>query len=143
MTLKQLITYIGDMAIQEKLVNYSASAGSIAELNPLTIDLYPVLFITPSGDHYINENTTVFTLTLTYIDRLLEDSSNDIDIYSTSIEELKNIIRGIRLIDGVLDVEEEYVIRNFTNTEALNDRVSGSYATIRIRVDNQTVCWEE
>ena len=143
MTLKQLITYIGDMAINEKLVNYSASAGSIAELNPLTIDLYPVLFITPSGDHYITDNTTVFTLTLTYIDRLLEDSSNDIDIYSTSIEELKNIIRGIRLIDGVLDVEEEYVIRNFTNTEALNDRVSGSYATIRIRVDNQTVCWEE
>lgn len=143
MTLKELITAIGQMAIQEKLVNYSASAGSIAQLNPLSIDYYPILFITPSGEHTVFENTTRFTISLTYIDRLLEDNSNDIDIYSTSVEELKNIIKGIKLIPGVIDVDSEYVIRNFTDTESMNDRVSGSYVQLRILVSNEIICYEE
>lgn len=143
MTLKELITAIGELAIREKLVNYSASAGSIAQLNPIPVDYYPVLFSTPSGEHTVREDTTTYTLTLTFIDRLLEDNSNDIDIYSTSIEELKNLIRGIKLINGVVDVEETYTIRNFTDTESMNDRVSGCYAMLRIIVSNETICWSE
>lgn len=141
MTLKYLTDRIGELAIREKLVNYCASAGSIGALNPLTVNQYPVLFITPSGSHRVEESTCTYTLTLTYIDRLLSGNDNDIDIYSTSIEELKNLINGIRLIDGVVSVDVEYDIRNFTDTEALNDKVSGSYATIRIVTLEDTICW--
>lgn len=143
MKLKTLINQIGRMAINQKLVNYSASAGSIAQINPVKVDYYPLLFITPSGEHIIRENTTTYTINLTYVDRLLQDNSNDIDIYSNSIAELKNIINGIKEIEGVIDVEDEYSVRNFTDTESLNDRVSGCYAIIRITVLNETVCFEE
>ena len=137
MTLKQLINRIGQMAIDQKIINYSAAGGSIAQINPISVEWYALLFITPSGSHDIDDATTTYTLTLTFIDRLLEDNSNDIDIYSSSIEGLKNIILGIRMIDGVLDVQTSYQIQNFTDTESLNDRVSGSYATIRVVTSNE------
>lgn len=140
MTLKQLLKEIGELAINEKLVNFAASAGSIGEINPVPINYYPLLFITPSGSHQVNENTVTYQITLTYVDRLLEDSSNDIDIYSNSIEELQNIINGIKHIPDVVGVDEIYEIRNFTDTEALNDRVSGSYCTIKIMVLKETLC---
>lgn len=143
MNLKRLINNIGDLAIKEKLVNYSASAGSLAEINPVPVENYPLLFITPSGLHQVMENTIIYQITLTYVDRLLEDSSNDIDIYSNSIDELQNIVNGIKILPEVVKVEDVYEIRNFTDTEALNDRVSGSYCTIRITTLKETLCYIE
>lgn len=140
MNLKALLKEIGEIAINEKLVNFSAAGGSIDQLNPISIDHYPVLFQTPAGEHQVKENTTVYRIVLTYIDRLLEDSSNEIDIYSTSIEELKNIINWIKEIPEVVNVSDEYPIRNFTVTEKMNDRVCGSYAEIMVEVMNETLC---
>lgn len=140
MTLKQLIKEISEIAINEKLVNFSAAGGSLDQLNPISIDWYPVLFQTPAGEHQVKENTTIYRIVLTFIDRLLEDSSNEIDIYSTSIEELKNIINWIKEIPEVVNVSDEYPIRNFTTTEKMNDRVCGSYAEIRVEVMNETLC---
>ena len=117
MTLKQLIKEIGDMAIRQKLINYSAAGTSIVQLNPMSIDWYPVLFQAPTGNHQVRENTTIYQITLYYIDRLLEDYSNDIDIFSTGIEQLKNLVNGIRFIDGVIDVRTDYIIRNFADTD--------------------------
>lgn len=143
MTLKQLIKEIGDMAIRQKLINYSAAGTSIAQLNPMSIDWYPVLFQAPTGNHQVRENTTIYQITLYYIDRLLEDYSNDIDIFSTGIEQLKNLVNGIRFIDGVMDVRTDYIIRNFADTEKMNDRLAGAYMTISIEVVNDTICFIE
>lgn len=143
MTLKQLIKEIGDMAIKQKLINYSAAGTSIAQLNPMSIDWYPVLFQAPTGNHQVRENTTIYQITLYYIDRLLEDYSNDIDIFSTGIEQLKNLVNGIKFIDGVVDVRTDYIIRNFADTEKMNDMVCGAYMTISIEVVNDTICFIE
>lgn len=143
MTLKQLIKEIGDMAIKQKLINYSAAGTSIAQLNPMSIDWYPVLFQAPTGNHQVRENTTIYQITLYYIDRLLEDYSNDIDIFSTGIEQLKNLVNGIKFIDGVVDVRTDYIIRNFADTEKMNDRLAGAYMTISIEVVNNTLCFIE
>lgn len=142
MTLKELVTAIGKLAMRQKLVNFYAAGTSLYQLNPLSVDSYPVLFLAPTGNHQVNENLTTYEITLTYADRLLEDSSNDIDIYSSSIENLKNIVNGIRDIIGVVDVQFSYTIRNFADTEKMNDRLAGSYATIRVVVDAYP-CYEE
>ena len=141
MTLKKLLNIIGEMAISQKCCHYSACGTSIAQLNPIPIDSYPVLFTSPTGSHRVQENTTTYEITLYWIDRLLEDNTNDIDIFSNSIEQLKNIIIGIRDLVEVVDVDFNYIIRNFTNTEAMDDRLAGAYATIQITVINDTLCY--
>lgn len=140
MTLKQLIDSIGEIGIKEKLVNFSAGGTSLYEMNPIPVDYYPLLFISPTGNHQVMENVTVYELTLYCLERLLEDNSNDIDIFSFTIEELKNLIIKIREIDGVVNVNYNYTIRNFASVEGMDDRVNGSYATIRITVKNDTLC---
>ena len=141
MTLKELITNIGNMAIQQKLVNYFAAGSSLYSLNPENINFYPALFLSPTGNHQAYDNTTRYSITLYYIDRLLQDNSNDIDIYSSAIENLKNLVLGIASIDGVVETDRNYIIRNF-NQEQMNDRLAGAYATIEIVTLNETECFE-
>lgn len=142
MNLKSLCKELGEMAKAQELVNYSAAGSSLGEINPLAVDFYPFFFIIPSGNHQVLENTTRFSLVLYYVDRLLEDNTNTIDIFSSSIENLKNILIGARSIPGVVDVESVYTIRNFL-PEKLNDRLAGAYAEVRITVENDTICFEE
>ena len=140
MNLFELCRELGEMAKAQELVNFSAAGSSLGEINPLTVDSYPLFFIIPSGTHTVQQDTTRFDLTLYYIDRLLEDNSNTIDIFSSSIENLKNILIGARSIPGVVDVESVYTIRNFM-PEKLNDRLAGAYANVRITCKNDSVCY--
>ena len=141
MTLFQLCKELGEMAKAQELVNFSAAGASLGEINPLNVDWYPLFYIIPSGTHTVLENTTRFDLTLYYVDRLLEDNSNTIDIFSSSVENLKNILIGAKDIPGVVEVEDAYTIRNFM-PEKLNDRLAGAYANVRITVVNDDICYD-
>ena len=130
------------MAKGQKLVNFSCAGASLAEINPMSIQFYPLFMIIPSGTHQVLENTTRYSLTLYYVDRLLEDNSNTIDIFSSSIENLKNIIVGTKDIPGVVEVDDIYTIRCFM-PEKLNDRLAGSYAEVKITVRNDSLCFQD
>ena len=143
MTLKQLCEAISDLALEQKCIHYAQAGTSIYQLNPKTIEDYPVLFIAPTGDHLIRDNNTTFQITLTYLDRLTEDSINDIVIYSAAVEQLKNLIRGIEGIEGVIKVEDEYSITNFADTESFNDRLCGAFTIVGITVLNNGICYTE
>ena len=108
MTLQELCKEIGQLAKSQELVNFSAAGASLGELNPIDLSWYPFTFIIPSGTHTVKTDTTQFDLTIYYADRLLEDDSNEIDLMSSAIENLKNIINGVRGIDGVIAVEDTY-----------------------------------
>jgi len=140
MNLQELCRNLGEMAKAQELVNFSAAGASLGEINPLNVDWYPLFFIIPSGTHTVTDDTTRYDLTLYYIDRLLEDNTNTIDIFSSAIENLKNILTGARSIPGVVNVEDTYTIRNFM-PEKMNDRVAGAYAQVRISVENDSVCF--
>ena len=143
MTLKMLCTLIAKYGIQNKIINYSAAGSDIYAINGMTIDSYPLLFCSPTGTHNIEKDTTTYEITLYYLDRLLQDSSNEMDILSTSLEALKNIIWGIERMDGIVDVSEVLPIRNVTETEAFPDRLAGAYCTFQIKVLNAYTCPEE
>lgn len=140
MTLKTLLNSIADLAINEKIIQYSVAGTSLYQLNPKQIDAYPVLFQSPTGEHLVTENYTTYTITLYYFDRLTEDSINDIDIYSASIEELKNLVRKIENLEGVQKVVDGYRITNFADTESFDDRLAGAYTTIEIVTVNNYIC---
>lgn len=143
MTLQTLINEISKLAIKQKCVNEALGGTDIYSINGMTIKDYPLLFASPTGGHRFNGNTTEYTITLYYLGRLLDDFSNDITLLSTAVEQLKNIIYGIGTIKGVVGVEENYDIVNFTETEAFDDKLAGAYATIRIEAINETICYEE
>ena len=145
MTLQELLRQIGEMGKAQRLINFSVAGTSLDQINPMQIDWYPLLFLSPTGSHQIRENVKVFDITIYYIDRLLEDYSNDIDIFSSAIENLENLLNGVKTIDGVVDVEDTYTVRNFANTEKMNDSLAGAYAQVRITVakDNCFIEGEE
>lgn len=140
MTLYALLNTIGDLGIKDKLINYSCAGSSIYQINDLPIRDYPILYCSPTGTHNVTENFTTYQLTLYYIDRLLEDSSNDVNIHSVGIEVLKNIINKIKKLDDVIEVGENYDITLFTETERMKDRTNGAFATIEVSVLNNSIC---
>ena len=140
MTLNSLLNSIGLIGINDNLVNWAGCGPSIYRANALTIKNYPFLFCSPTGTHRVDENWTTYAVSIFYVSRLLEDNSNEMDIQSTAIEVLKNIIRKIRNLDGVTDVSEEYSINVFVEYEKFADRCTGAYATVEISVVNDTIC---
>lgn len=141
MTLEKLLWAISNLAIQQKTINYTMAGSDIYSINGRTIKDYPLFFISPTGTQQVRNNTTIYTLTIYYLDRLLDDLSNDVTIMSVAIEELKNIIRGIDQLEEVEDVADEYEITAFIETEAFDDKLSGAYATIRVECKNETTCF--
>lgn len=141
MTLKDATTAISALAKQQKIINYAAAGADVTELNFNTVDSYPALFIAPTGSHTVKKDTTIYRITIFYLDRLLNDNQNMMDILSVSVEQLKNIVKGINLIEGVVNVDFNYEITNFTETEAMNDKVAGGYANIDMELVNDTTCY--
>ena len=142
MTLETLLYNIGELALKNNLVNAYFAGGSLYELNAETINEYPIIFLTPAGDHTVKENTTRYSLTIYYADRLWDDDRNETDICSAAIETLKNLMRQISYLDWVAYVQEEPSIRLFTETERMNDRVAGAYMQVWVEILNASTCPE-
>lgn len=141
-TLEKLLYNLTELAIQENIVNFACAGASFSSINPLTIKDYPMLFIQPQGQHRLEDNYTVYSLNFYYIDRLLNDDSNSIAIYSTSIEELKNLLNKIKNEPYFIDYEGSTYFENFTETEAKADRCAGCVARVKIKIANISLCHE-
>lgn len=140
MTLKVLLEIIARIAKENPLIHWSGAGQSIYSLNAETIRNYPMFYCSPTGQHTYETNTTEYSLTFFYIDRLLEDSTNDIQCFSTGIEVLKAIILQLENTDGIIEIERPIQFLNFTETERLSDRCAGAYANVIVRVQNNFVC---
>ena len=140
MTLKNLLTSISELAINEKIINCAMAGTSLYNINPKNIEGYPVLYSSPTGEHYVQENTTTYAITLFYFDRLNEGDENDLDIYSAAIEQLKNLVIKIEGLEGVLKVEDGYRVTNFADTETFDDRLAGAYTEIEVVTNNNYIC---
>lgn len=142
-TLERLLNNLCQLAVGEKLVNYAASSASFNTINNLTVTDYPVIFIQPYGQHTYTEERTTYSLNIYFLDRLLSDDTNDIAVYSTAIEELKNYIKLIRLEDYVLRVDDYITFENFVDTHGKSDRCAGCVARVRITTPNNSTCHEK
>lgn len=140
MTLEALQYLVTDLALKHNLVNCAISGPSIYAINPEDIKEYPLIFISPTGTHTIKENTTRYSLTFFYMDRLLESSANEESINSAGIETLRNLKLQLSKIEVVTDMQEDADIRLFTETERMADRVAGAYMTIWIETLNPSTC---
>lgn len=139
MTLELLLNNLCELAIKNNLVNYAAAGGSLYNLNGETIKDYPFIFISPTDEIEVGENTTTYGLTIFYCDRLLESKDNDTQIYSIATDTISNFLRQVASLDGIVDVAD-YTIRVFSETQKMNDSLNGAYARVRINVLNTAAC---
>lgn len=139
-TLEQIEYLLTELALKHNLVNSSFAGPSIYALNADDIKEYPFIYVSPTGTHTLKENTTRFSFTLFYVDRLFDDSSNEDAVNSTGVETLRNLHLQLKKLDFVTDIQEEIDVRLFTETERMADRCAGAYASIWIEVLNSTTC---
>lgn len=140
MTLKELSLKICETANDGSRCKFAACGGSIYTINSLTVRDYPLFFLSPTKSHTAKINTTTYHLTGFYLDRMMSDQSNDIDIMSAGVEFLKNLLLKIKEIDGIISVSSENQCVVYTETEAFNDLCGGCYVEFDVVVKNDNAC---
>ena len=143
MTLQDLAWSLGQVAVHHNAVNGFYGCSSIGQLNTEQLT-YPALALVPSGDIIQRNGFSEYNMTFYVVDRLLTDNANDFDIYSFSVETLKNFFKQLKALPGMIKVTDEPVIRLFHN-ERNNDRVCGAYATVALSLEDIVTCtdWGE
>ena len=77
-----------------------------------------------------------FAFTLYFVDRLTEDKGNELEIQSTAVQVLGNVLRGIAAA-GVYQGGDA-AIRTFNQRFA--DECAGAFATVTFEVSADTLC---
>lgn len=131
MTLKDSVDKFINIAKKQPNINY-ANEGDIYKLNSLPNIDYGVFWVTQT-DHVITENTLTYNLVLFYVDRLFQDESNTLEVQSTAILQLNNIINQFIMEN---DVELDGEIKVTTFTQRFTDFCAGAWAEISIVADN-------
>ena len=140
----KLVREILDIAIHQSGINMSLDE-DIYSINSMQAAKFPVFVCAPTEPQIERENYYEFHLTLYYIDR--EQAANTeygnaetSNIHSSGISILGNIIKKIRALDEVVDVDETISYTLFNDTELFADRCNGVYTTITIRVPKDSNC---
>lgn len=143
MTLVELTDAIEALALTSPVIHYADSGADVYDLNGRTVVNYPAVYIMPDGVHTVGRNTTQYHLTIFYIDRLVADKTNAEQVFSTAIRELSNLVRGIRDINGVVNIGDTASVQNFINTEQekFSDVCAGAYIITTVTVENDSSCY--
>ena len=132
MTLKELIEKIKTIARKQHNIGY-VGEGDIYTLNSIPNIDYSVIFITQQN-HSITADLSEYNINLFYVDRLMNDKSNRLDIQSHGITIINNIINQLA---STIDVDVEYPVSFTTFTQRFSDECAGVFATIKITTDNE------
>lgn len=133
MNLKETIEALNTIALEQPAVNQVIKSGNIYDLNEDRNVRFGVFCATQQVHQYdFNAGQNTFNFFLYYVDRLKSDESNKIEIQSTGIEVLKNIIRTFI---GEYDVDIDAA--DFTVfTQSFSEMCAGVYTNISVAVDD-------
>ena len=132
MTLYEITNALLATANKVPNINY-VGTGDIYELNNKPNIDYGVFYITQTN-HTQGENTIDYTLTLFYVDRVLNDGSNKLAIQSNGITTIGNIIN--LFLNTYDDVTVNYNIQYTTFLHRFADECSGVFANVTFTTDN-------
>lgn len=138
MTLKQLIDILLKVSDMQPAV-CNAYEGDVYEINTLSDVQYANIVIT-QGAHSVDTDFSTYGFTIFYIDRLVKDKSNKLEVQSLGIEVLRNIVSTLEEYYDI-EVSKPYSITTFT--ERFADECAGAYAQITIQVNNNGICADE
>lgn len=132
MTLLKIVNDILEVGRRQPNINYVGN-GDVYTLNSMSNVEYGVFYVTQSN-HSISEDTVTYNLTLYYIDRVLNDKSNTLQVQSQGILVLNNIINQY---NQIADVEIDYNINFTTFTHKFVDDCAGVFCNVKITTNNE------
>lgn len=147
MNYSKLVDAVLDIAIHQKGIG-TAFDQNVYQLNNMQTAAYPVFNVSPTEPQIEHENYMEYVLTLYYIDRE-QFSNNEYGnpnttlIHSNGISILSNIIKKIRCIDGVIDVDNDINYICWSDTEIFSDRCNGVYCQIHVKAIKETICFTD
>ena len=132
MTLLEIINQLNSIAISQPAINEYIKDGNIYSLNEKRNAHYAV-FCCVQGTHSYNvaDNLMTYQFILYYVDRLASDKNNKLQVQSTAVQALTNIIKTISEMNDEVEVGSV----DFTPfTDSFDGMCCGQYATISISV---------
>ena len=133
MNYKKLIEWIKYISERHSLVNSCIYSNNIYEVNHIDA-IYPLVQITPQPSQMDNPVST-YSFIFYYVDRLLNDKSNELDIQSAGYKALNDILLDI---DGLIDTETQRPYSNVTVfSEKFSDECAGVFVEVKIDSYNQ------
>lgn len=135
MTLLEITRALNRIALSQPLVNSVVESGNIYELNE-NPDVKYATFCAVQQTHSLDPETSImsYNFVLYFVDRLTSNSSNKVDVQSTAIQVLTNIIKSFA--DEYEDVAElNQSISYEVFTDSFNDLCAGAYANVTIEAD--------
>lgn len=140
MKLLEVHNTINAMAAEQPNINTIVTTGNVFDLNTDNATVRYSAFCCQQEQHIQNGDFIDYHFTLFVIDRLTEDKKNKLEVQSTAIFTLQNIIRGLQQYD-VLDTSDANITYT-TFTERFAAECAGAYCNITISsaVD---ICYDE
>lgn len=137
MTLRYTIQSLLECAREEDNVNF-VGTGDIYTLNNLPDIDYGVFYITQNNTLQY-ENYTVFSFTLFYVDRLINenDDLNRLKIQSDGIQHLTNILNRFNYTE---DIALSYPLQFTSFAQRFADDCAGVFCSVQITADNLGIC---
>lgn len=129
MTLIEIINGFNEIAQKQPAIKGVIKSGNIYDLSENRNAKFSTFCVT-QGTHSTNivEGYTTYNLFLYYVDRLKSDESNKLEIQSTGMEVLKNVLRTFsRNYDTEITTSDFQVF-----TERFSELCAGVYATVSI-----------
>lgn len=131
MNYKKLIEFIKYIGDKHSLINTTLEGDNIYQINHLDV-VYPLVFITPQP-HIINNPISTFNFIFYYVDRLLDDGSNRVDIHSAGLKSLNDMVLDIDMLENTETISP-YNCTVFT--EKFSDNCSGVWFEVSIQSYN-------
>lgn len=147
MNYAKLVQNILDIAIHQNGVNMAIDE-DIYQINNMQSSKYPIFVCAPTEPQVEKENYYEFHLTLYYIDRVQSGNNEYYNaetslVHSAGIAILGNIIKKLRNLDGVINVDETINYTCWTETEIFADKCNGVYCNIIVSVPKDCACYTE
>ncbi len=138
MSLKQTIELIEKVASSQPSVNMIVQ-NDVFKLNAIPHAQYGV-FAWTQGNHggSVERDTQSFAFTFFFVDRLMEDKSNMVDIQSVGVETLSNIIKTL---DDLGVFANDYTFTTFN--QRFTDECAGVFCNVTFNVALGYACDEE
>lgn len=138
MTLKELIRVIEVVASHQPSVNMVVE-NDIFRLNNKADARYGVFaFVQGQHSSSIDSSMIDYSFTFYYVDRLLNDRSNQIEVQSVGIQTLDNIIRQLDEV-GVFS-DQAYTFQVFN--QRFLDECAGVFCNVTLSVPVASICPE-
>lgn len=138
MTLLETIELINNIAKEQPNINTIVETGNVFDLNADNYTAKYSAFCCEQREHVQNGDFITYNFRLYVVDRLTDDKNNKIEVQSTAINILSNIVRGLYDME-LIDTEQNISYSVFT--ERFEAECAGAYCNVSV-ISAIDVCYD-